>query len=180
MNVHVLRLAAGDDLRASLEAAFVELARAHGIAAACIVSAVGSLSQAVLRFADRSAVGEINGPLELLMLSGTLSADGAHLHGSVADANGAVRGGHIMPGCTVRTTCEVVIALLPGWEFRRELDVATGSRELAVKARAAGDDVPPPQPSPGGGGSKSGTGGRKSGGVPSPQPSPRGRGSKKR
>jgi predicted DNA-binding protein with PD1-like motif len=35
----------------------------------------------------------------------------------------------------VRTTAEVVIALLPGWEFRRELDVATGFRELSAKAR---------------------------------------------
>ncbi len=154
MNVHILRLLAGDDLRGSLEAAFAELARAHGIAAACIVSAVGSLSQAVLRYADKPGGSEINGPLELLMLSGTLSADGAHLHGSVSDAHGAVRGGHIMPGCTVRTTCEVVIALLPGWEFRRELDVATGFRELAAKAQPAGEGAPPPQPSPGRGGSK--------------------------
>jgi uncharacterized protein len=130
--VHVLRLKPGDDLRAALEASFAQLARMHGIAAACIVSAVGSLSQAMLRFAEKPGPSAIPGPLELLMLSGTLSADGAHLHGSVADAQGAVRGGHIMPGCTVRTTAEVVIALLPGWEFRRELDAATGFKELSV------------------------------------------------
>jgi uncharacterized protein len=67
------------------------------------------------------------------VLSGTLSPDGAHLHGSVADSQGQVRGGHILPGCLVRTTAEVVIALLPGWEFRRELDVATGFRELQAQ-----------------------------------------------
>jgi uncharacterized protein len=139
MKVHVLRLAPGDDLRGALEASFADLARTHGIAAACIVSAVGGLSQAVLRYADKTGGSDLRGPLELLMLSGTLSADGAHLHGSVADAQGAVKGGHIMPGCLVRTTCEVVIALLPGWEFRRELDVATGERELAVKPRAIED-----------------------------------------
>jgi uncharacterized protein len=139
MKVHVLRLAPGDDLRGALEASFADLARTHGIAAACIVSAVGGLSQAVLRYADKTGGSDLHGPLELLMLSGTLSADGAHLHGSVADAQGAVKGGHIMPGCLVRTTCEVVIALLPGWEFRRELDVATGERELAVKPRAIED-----------------------------------------
>ena len=133
MNVQVLRLSPGDDLRAVLEAAFFDLARQHGIAAACIVSAVGSLSQAVLRYADKPSGSDINGPLELLMLSGTLSADGAHLHGSVADASGAVKGGHIMPGCVVRTTAEVVVALLPGWEFRRELDAATGFNELSAR-----------------------------------------------
>jgi len=134
MKVHVLRLVPGDDLRATLEGAFAELSRAHGIAAACIVSAVGSLSQANLRYADKAGGSEINGPLELLMLSGTLSADGAHLHASVADAQGTVKGGHLMPGCVVRTTAEVVIALLPGWEFRRELDVATGNAELTARA----------------------------------------------
>jgi uncharacterized protein len=132
MQVHVLRLVPCDDLRGALESAFADLSRRHGIAAACIVSAVGSLSQAALRYADKAASTDVHGPLELLMLSGTLSADGAHLHGSVADAQGAVRGGHIMPGCTVRTTAEVVIALLPGWEFRRELDAATGFKELSV------------------------------------------------
>jgi len=134
MKVHVLRLVPGDDLRAALESAFAELSHTHGIAAACIVSAVGSLSQANLRYADKAGGSEINGPLELLMLSGTLSADGAHLHASVADAQGAMKGGHLMPGCIVRTTAEVVIALLPGWEFRRELDVATGNAELAARA----------------------------------------------
>jgi predicted DNA-binding protein with PD1-like motif len=137
MKVHVLRLAAGQDLRTALESAFAELSSAHGIAAACIVSAVGSLSQAMLRYADRSAGTDIHGPLELLMLSGTLSADGAHLHASVADDQGTVKGGHLMPGCIVRTTAEVVIALLPGWEFRRELDVATGSMELGARPKDA-------------------------------------------
>lgn len=136
MKVHVLRLSAGDDLRMTLEATFAQLALAHGISAACIVSAVGSLSSAVLRYADQSAGSETGGPLELLMLSGTLSADGAHLHASVADERGAVRGGHLMRGCLVRTTVEVVIALLPGWEFRRELDQATGHKELAARRQA--------------------------------------------
>jgi predicted DNA-binding protein with PD1-like motif len=155
MKVHVLRLAPGDDLRAALEATFVELAREHGIAAACIVSAVGSLSCAVLRYAARSDGSEIGGPLELLMLSGTLSADGAHLHASVADDRGVVKGGHLLPGCIVRTTVEVVIALLPGWEFRRELDEATGHKELAARQRAdPGSGAPAPQPSPKGSGSQ--------------------------
>jgi uncharacterized protein len=133
MNVHVLRLSPGDDLRESLETAFRHLSGEYGISAACIVSAVGSLSQATLRYANKPGGTDINGPLELLMLSGTLSADGAHLHGSVADAEGAVKGGHIMPGCIVRTTAEVVVALLPGWEFRRVLDAATGFNELSAR-----------------------------------------------
>ena len=134
MQVHVLRLRPGADLRLSLEAAFAELANSSGISAACIVSAVGSLSRAALRYADKPSGSDINASLELLMLSGTLSPDGAHLHASVADEQGEVRGGHLLPGCIVRTTAEVVIALLPGWEFRRELDAATGFNELVPRA----------------------------------------------
>ena len=48
MQVHVLRLLPGDDLRASLESTFASISKAQGIEAACIVSAVGSLSRAVL------------------------------------------------------------------------------------------------------------------------------------
>ena len=126
-------------LRAALESAFVALSRQHGIAAACIVSAVGSLTQAMLRYADKPGASQINGPLELLMLSGTLSSDGAHLHGSVADANGEVMGGHIMPGCIVRTTAEVVIALLPGWEFRASWTRRRGTRSCRHGASNGGD-----------------------------------------
>ena len=37
-----------------------------------------------------------------------------------------------MPGCIVRTTAEVVIALLPAWDFGREVDATTGFKELVV------------------------------------------------
>jgi uncharacterized protein len=58
-----------------------------------------------------------------------------------------VKGGHLMAGSIVRTTAEVVIALLPGWEFRRELDVATGAKELV-----ADQEEPSSQPIPSGDG----------------------------
>ena len=126
-NVLVLRLKPGADLRAGLEAA--------GVRAGCVVSAVGSLSVAVLRYADQLQGMVVDGPLELLTLSGTLSADGVHLHASVGDAQGGVRGGHLMAGCVVRTTAEVVIAVLDDWEFSREEDVVTGYRELVAQRR---------------------------------------------
>lgn len=135
MQVHVLRLLPGDDLRVSLESAFASISKEHGIEAACIMSAVGSLSRAVLRYADKPVGTDINASLELLMLSGTLSANGAHVHASVADEHGEVKGGHLMPGCIVSTAVEVVIALLPGWQFRRELDAATGFNELTPRPR---------------------------------------------
>lgn len=41
-----------------------------------------------------------------------LDATGEHLHLAVSDENGIMCGGHMMPGCTVRTTLELVIGEL--------------------------------------------------------------------
>lgn len=125
MNLLVIRLHPGDDLRESLEQL--------GLQAGCIVSGIGSLTQAVLRFAGRDEGTVIGGPLEVIALAGTIGPDGAHVHASVADADGVVRGGHVMKKCVVRTTAEIVVAQLPGWEFRREFDARTGSLELVVR-----------------------------------------------
>jgi predicted DNA-binding protein with PD1-like motif len=131
MKVVPLRLQPGDDLRQALETWMGEQEEQAG----CVICAIGSLSVAELRFAGAAAATTIRGDLEILSLSGTLSADGAHLHIAVADSKGAVIGGHLCPGSLVRTTAELVIGLLPEWQFRRERDPATGYAELAIKAQ---------------------------------------------
>lgn len=132
----VLRLTPGEDLRAALTAAFAQLQTEQNTQAACVISAVGSLSRAVLRYAAEPGGTVLEEALELITLSGTLSPDGAHLHASVADARGDMRGGHVMPGCIVRTTAEIVLAPLPGWAFTREQDAQTGLKELVVRRTA--------------------------------------------
>ena len=132
----VLRLTPGEDLRKALDAAFTQLQAGQNAQAACVISAVGSLSRAVLRYAAEPGGTVLAEPLELITLSGTLSPDGAHLHASVSDARGNVKGGHVMPGCLVRTTAEVVVGLLAGWDFSRVEDAATGYKELLVRQRA--------------------------------------------
>ena len=131
MKVVPLRLQPGDDLRQALESWIGEQEEQAG----CVISAIGSLSVAELRFAGAAAATTILGELEILSLSGTLSADGAHLHIAVADSKGAVIGGHLCPGSLVRTTAELVVGLLAEWRFRRERDPATGYAELAIKAQ---------------------------------------------
>lgn len=137
--IHAIRLSPGEDLRLAVEAACKQLMADKDCQAACVISSVGSLSCAVLRYAAEPEGSRIEGPLEMITLSGTLAAPGGggvHLHASVADAQGRVTGGHLMPGCIVRTTAEIVLALLPGWSFVRTLDPATGFRELAARRRA--------------------------------------------
>ena len=124
-----LRLNPGDDLRAALSTA---LSAFHG-EAAFVVAGVGSLCDARLRFAGRDELFHVEGNLELLTLSGTLGPGGPHLHASVADADGRVFGGHVAPGCIVRTTAEVLLAVLEDVRFTREADPATGYAELVVR-----------------------------------------------
>jgi predicted DNA-binding protein with PD1-like motif len=127
-----LRLNPGDDLRAALSGALSSL----GGEAAFVVAGIGSLSEARLRFAGRDVPRHVVGDLEILTLSGTLGAGGPHLHASVADADGRVFGGHVAPGCIVRTTAEVLLAVLDDVTFTREPDAATGFAELAIQPRA--------------------------------------------
>ncbi|SAK51016.1 DNA-binding protein [Caballeronia catudaia] len=125
-----LRLSPGDDLRAALDHAF----RARGLSAGYVLQGIGSLSVARIRYAGRDDASELRGDLEILTLAGTLSAQGPHLHMSVSDADGRVIGGHVAPGCIVRTTAEIIVANLPGERYAREHDAATGFTELVIRA----------------------------------------------
>ena len=134
MKVVPLRLPPGADLRRALETWMAEQEEQAG----CVISAVGSLSVAQLRLAGATQATAINGELEILSLSGTLSPDGAHLHLAIAGSSGAVIGGHLCVGSLVRTTAELVIGLLPEWQFSRKLDLATGYAELRISPQAPG------------------------------------------
>jgi hypothetical protein len=134
MKVVPLRLQPDADLRQALEAWMGEQQEQ----AACLISAVGSLSVAQLRFAGAAEATVIHGELEILSFSGTLSPDGAHLHIAISGSSGAVIGGHLCAGSLVRTTAELVIGLLPEWRFSRELDPATGYPELQISPQAPG------------------------------------------
>ena len=126
-----LRLLPGDDLRAALVAALL----ASGHEAGFVLQGIGSLSVAQLRYAGQPAASELRGDLEILTLAGSLSPDGAHLHMSVSDAEGRVWGGHVGAGCIVRTTAEILVALLPDHRFSRVQDAASGYRELLVEEK---------------------------------------------
>jgi len=124
-----LRLSPGQDLRAALE----QVLAGHGVSAAFVLQGIGSLSVAQLRFAGAPQATQFRGDLEILTLAGSLSLDGAHLHMTIADAQGRVSGGHVAPGCVVRTTVEMLLALLPEYRFVREPDAVSGFNELAIR-----------------------------------------------
>lgn len=123
-----IRLRPGQDLRESLSL----VAQHYQLQAAMIVTAVGSLKQAALRYAGASEAVVVSGPFEIVSLVGTLSVHGLHLHGAIASSTGEMLGGHIMPGCLVYTTVEIVLAELLQYQFLREIDPQTGYRELCI------------------------------------------------
>jgi predicted DNA-binding protein with PD1-like motif len=134
MQIQPLRLPPGADLRHAIEQAL----RDRAAQAAFVLQGIGSLSVAQLRFAGAAQPTALLGDLEILTLAGSVGPDGAHLHMSVAAADGRVSGGHVAPGCVVRTTAELLLAVLPDHSFRREHDAATGYPELVIRARQIG------------------------------------------
>jgi predicted DNA-binding protein with PD1-like motif len=125
----VLRLHPGDDLRATLQ----RYASEQGIEAAAVASCAGSLKRATIRFADEHDTTTVEGPLEIVSLSGTLSRAGSHLHIAVADGRGATSGGHLQDGAIVYTTAEVVLLAMPSLHFTRERDPESGYAELKIR-----------------------------------------------
>ena len=128
VRAHAFRLTPGQDLRQELLA----FARRAGLRAAAVLTCVGSLTTVALRYANRSELSVQTGHFEIVSLVGTLGRDGGHLHLCAADGDGVAFGGHLLDGCLVYTTAEVVVAELTDVEFRREPDPATGFRELVV------------------------------------------------
>ena len=138
LKTYALRLRPGDDLRQQLMA-FVQ---AHHLLAGTMLTCVGSLTVATLRLANQDGPTVYRGHFEIVSLVGTLSVNGSHLHLAVADSTGRTIGGHLLDGCRVYTTAEIVLGELPQLEFRRETDPAFGYQELVVRP-APGPEVSP-------------------------------------
>ena len=124
-----IRLKPGEDLKESLDN-FIKL---HHITAACILTCVGSLQQAVIRYANQPNTDTLVGHFEIVSLTGTLATSGSHLHISISDSTGKTIGGHLKEGAKVYTTAEIVLAVFPDIEYTREIDPTFGYKELAVK-----------------------------------------------
>lgn len=128
MNTHTFRLKPGQDLLEEIET-FCQLEQ---IQAGCVLSAVGSLTQAVLRLANRADFNHYHGHFEIVAMTGTVSIHGSHLHIAISDEDGRTTGGHLVPGCAIYTTAEIVLAAFPLLVYRRELCDQSGYPELVV------------------------------------------------
>lgn len=133
MKTSALRLKPGSDVWREL----VQIGSQGDLKAGAVVSLVGSLTQAAIRFADAPNATILQGPFEIVSATGTVSATGIHVHVSISDKAGTVLGGHLCEGSSVYTTAEVVVVdLSDEWNFERVEDSDTGYLELKVSARS--------------------------------------------
>ncbi len=140
--VLVFRLPPGMDLMDAIR----EQVEAAGFRSAVVLGGAASLKSAVLRnvksFPKQFPITDENrkytpveGPLELLALSGNLARnrDGSfmvHLHATVSGADGSVHGGHVVKGAIIFSTAEIAVAELTGMVLTRSFNDETKVYEL--------------------------------------------------
>jgi predicted DNA-binding protein with PD1-like motif len=134
LRILALRLKPGQDLRQQLELFVKE----KGIRAGFILTTVGSLRQASIRLADQPAATDFTGKFEIVSLVGTLGQDGIHLHIAISDKDGKTIGGHLVAGCLIYTTAEIVIGDAQELTFSRKQDAETGYQELRIRKKSRG------------------------------------------
>lgn len=131
MQTYSFRLRPSQDLKAELDAFVTQ----HRIEAGAVLTCVGSLTDVTLRLANQDGPSGWQGHFEIVSLVGTLSVNGSHLHLSVSDSTGRTIGGHLLAGCKIYTTAEIVVGIMPGLRYIREPDPTFGYRELVVRKK---------------------------------------------
>ena len=131
MQTYSVRLKPGQDLKEELDA----IVQQERIGAGAILTCVGSLTDVTLRLANQEGPTVWKGHYEIVSLVGTLSTTGSHIHLSVSDSTGRTIGGHLLPGCKIYTTAELIIGVMPELTFTRETDPTFGYRELVIRKR---------------------------------------------
>ena len=132
MRILATRLKPDQDLKQSLK----EFGDRNQVQAGFILTAVGSLKQAHLRFAGQNEGKRFTEKFEIVSLVGTLSSIGLHLHISLADKHGKTIGGHLLNGCIIYTTAEIVLGDSPTHTFLRTFDEQTGFNELEIQTNS--------------------------------------------
>ena len=128
MKVFAIRLKPHDDLRQSLK----NFVKQEDIKAGFILSAIGSLQKAKIRFANQDISTVLTEKFEIIALNGTIATTGVHLHIAISDREGKTIGGHLDDGCIIYTTAEIVIGASEEFTFNRIFDQQTGYQELEI------------------------------------------------
>ena len=120
-----VRLHRGDDLLKEIR----RLAAEHNISCGAVISAVGCVSCARVRDAGGVNIRSIDCGCEIVSLTGTISNVRNHLHIALAKEDLTVVGGHLVEGCIINTTCELIILSSSEYRIVVEEDESTGYDE---------------------------------------------------
>lgn len=135
-----IRLLPGQDLIVGV----MNLVNEKKLKAAWIMSAVGSLDQFAIRYANMPNIDIGRGHFEIVSLVGTMTiidatpnpkhpVEGAwHLHISIGDGTGKTISGHLGLNSTVYTTAEIQIGYSCDVEYSRAVDGSTPWDELQI------------------------------------------------
>ena len=129
MKTYAIRLRRGSDLLHSIE----EFCAKNAVKAGVLLSGVGCVTTARVRDASGVTIVDIPEPMEIVSLMGTVSEKRCHLHVSFSKEDLSVVGGHLVAGCIINTTCELVIGELENTVYDVEFDEETGYDELIIK-----------------------------------------------
>ena len=131
MRTYAVRLRRGTDLLQAIK----EFCAKNAIQAGVVLSGVGCVTKARVRDAGGVNIVSIDEPLEIVSLMGTVSERRCHLHVAFSKEDLSVVGGHLVEGCVINTTCELVIGEIEGCMYDVEFDEETGYDELVVKSK---------------------------------------------
>ena len=112
--------------------AAVRLQPDTGSEAMAVVTCAGSLRSAHIGHADVGCGRLYEGRFEIVSLSGTMDRHYRHLHISIADTEGEVFGGHLLPGSAVCTTAGIVTLILPDLSSGRAPCDRSGFDKLTI------------------------------------------------
>jgi len=129
MKAFALRLRPGEDPKAALDS----FAKTNQLESACVLTCVGSLRKAVLRFANQEQAVTLEGHFEIVSLTGVFSLEGGHYHIAISDGEGRTYGAHLLDGSEVYTTAEIVLSSFDEVRFLRIFDPQTGYPELDIQ-----------------------------------------------
>ena len=131
MVCYCIRLKRGEDLLDTIK----RICKEKNIQSGVVLSGVGCISSGRVRDASGVRIREIAEHCEIVSLNGTVSAARCHVHIALSKEDLSTIGGHLCAGCIVNTTCELVIAELPGVTFDEEADAETGYDELIFRKK---------------------------------------------
>ena len=129
------RLHEDEDILQCIEKA----ARTHSVDSGFFI-AIGTTKKAVFGFYDdgRYLPIEKTGRLEILSCTGNVSmkeSDELVVHGHIVlgDKEGNAFGGHVLPGCVVDATAELVLVVAESGKLSRRLDIKRNLFLLSLK-----------------------------------------------